>query len=287
MKNLIVCSMLCMSMCMLSQVGINSSTPNATLDIHQGVDSTAKDGVLLPVLDALPMVNSAVHDGLLVYINGSTSLESGYYLYNASTATWERLQRKTINTTVVQNYQYPDGFTSLQPVVLPNTTNTYTVPAGKNFYITNIMFPSGPSTQINGLPIAQGPFNFDSTQGFTSPLILGSGDILTVNHNINGFLVDAKVEPITVDATYTIPTGKLFVVLGYYRLGAPIGLNVDQGGAAIRIADDFGNNHAIAQSALHNTGLSLLLVFDENTVFGSAYGNFTFTTLNGYLIDKQ
>ena len=81
--------------------------------------------------------------------------------------------------------RYPDGFIGTENVYNDNTT--FTVPAGKNLYITS--HNSG-SPSINGI-------NFPSI-GY--PLIATEGDEVT--NSFYGFLVDKTVTPISFQLSY-------------------------------------------------------------------------------------
>ncbi len=94
---------------------------------------------------------------------------------------------------------YPDGINNLIPI----TTNSYTVPAGKNFYITE---SKGPDITIDD-------FTMNRVSNFVNPLIVGPNQMVT-NFAMHGFLVDASVTPVTMEISseYLVPPGmQLFI----------------------------------------------------------------------------
>tara|TARA_B110000240_G_scaffold5663_1_gene6312 strand:+ start:647 stop:2092 length:1446 start_codon:yes stop_codon:yes gene_type:complete len=121
------------------------------------------------------------------------------------------------------DWQFPEGING-DPVVIDFlATSGYTVPSGKNLYITTSYYSNGSTTYItiNGNTIVQ-------AGNFGTPVIAKSGDVvhymsisnLPTLANCTGILVDInpQVEPIFVDLlanNYTVPNGKtLFITKG-------------------------------------------------------------------------
>jgi hypothetical protein len=74
-----------------SQVGIGTTTPNASLDIVASNPAAPlnTDGVLIPKVDEYPMVNPGMaQDGMLVYLTGDGSVEKGFYYWDNDVTTW-------------------------------------------------------------------------------------------------------------------------------------------------------------------------------------------------------
>ena len=93
MKKLFFFSVLLMMTQMgLSQVGINTTTPNAQLDIRSSnqVTPSNTDGILIPKIDAFPLTNpTAAQQGMMVYLTTlSAGKPPGFYYWNNATATW-------------------------------------------------------------------------------------------------------------------------------------------------------------------------------------------------------
>ncbi len=75
-----------------SQVGINTTNPNAQLDIKSSNEATPSntDGLLIPKVDAFPATNPTVaQQGMLVYLkNDIGATLKGFYYWNNTTTTW-------------------------------------------------------------------------------------------------------------------------------------------------------------------------------------------------------
>jgi hypothetical protein len=93
MKNFILTAALILcGTAAFSQVGINTSTPNAALDIRS-TDQAAPsntDGLLIPKVDAFPAVNpTAQQQGMMVYLtSASGSNLPGFYYWDNTTSAW-------------------------------------------------------------------------------------------------------------------------------------------------------------------------------------------------------
>jgi len=74
-----------------AQIGIGTTTPNASLDIVASSQSAPAntDGVLIPRIDEFPGINpGANQDGMLVYATGSGTPTKGFYYWDNGTASW-------------------------------------------------------------------------------------------------------------------------------------------------------------------------------------------------------
>ena len=108
-----------------------------------------------------------------------------------------------------------------------NVTNvtTYTVPVGKRLYITSINLSSSIPLQIDGIEIAQGAIQDGATSdSLGCPIIVEAGSVVSSSSAggyFGGYLVSnptSLITPIiqTVDSIggdYTVPSGKMFVLL--------------------------------------------------------------------------
>ncbi|MBE9575491.1 tail fiber domain-containing protein [Flavobacterium proteolyticum] len=79
-----------------SQVGINTTTPNAQLDIkssNQAFPSNT-DGILIPKIDAFPVVNpTADQQGMMVYLTTIVGVNlPGFYYWDNTTTSWISLK---------------------------------------------------------------------------------------------------------------------------------------------------------------------------------------------------
>lgn len=107
------------------------------------------------------------------------------------------------------NLEYPDGFDNLTPILFDSTISSFTIPTGKNFYLTY----SGGVIVID----ANDTLKNSNSQ---IPILLGA------NHTIHskfdnyngisyGFMVDAKSEVVyeRLNGSYTVPKGKSMYLL--------------------------------------------------------------------------
>jgi|GEM_PF-713614 len=86
MKNTIFFALFCVSFWSHAQVGINTTTPNAQLDIKSSNQAAPAntDGILIPKVDAFPAINpTAAQKGMLVYLTTiSGANQPGFYYWN-------------------------------------------------------------------------------------------------------------------------------------------------------------------------------------------------------------
>ena len=77
---------------LLSQVGINTTTPDAQLDVKSSNQATPAntDGILIPKMDAFPIVNPTIlQQGMLVYLTTVSGVnQPGFYYWDNVTVTW-------------------------------------------------------------------------------------------------------------------------------------------------------------------------------------------------------
>jgi uncharacterized protein (TIGR02145 family) len=97
------------------------------------------------------------------------------------------------------DFQFPDGYDGEFLTHDLSNNNSYSVPAGKNLYVTNIYVNSTWPVEINGISITSAYINSSTgnsgTMGNTlsNPLLLKSGDIINSGASgasFNGYLVD-------------------------------------------------------------------------------------------------
>jgi hypothetical protein len=93
-KRLIMLSFCVLTAMSYAQVGINTTDPNAQLDIRSSNQATPSntDGVLIPKADEFPVVNPiAAQDGMLLFITGNGIAIRGFYFWNQMTANWNSI----------------------------------------------------------------------------------------------------------------------------------------------------------------------------------------------------
>ncbi|MEH1007343.1 hypothetical protein VDP25_06330 [Winogradskyella sp. ECml5-4] len=280
-----------------SSTGTSSASKSYGTNIQYSANATSvgdKYGFYIDIDSSLP----ATHYGVYSDVQNPTGY-AGYFLGRTSfgTATTNRYvlpeadgtagQVMTTdgsgntswqNATVpfeLKNPQYPDGFTGMTPVIITDLRDSpYTIPAGKNLYITNVFNYGGAYLNFSGSNVLGGVHNQANYEALTNPLIAGNGIIVDANHlttAISGFLIDANVEPVTASSTYTVPANKILVILNT----TPGNIQIN----SITIYDGDGNTHTTYPS----NGLSSFV----NPIFADEGQVLTLGgTINGYLINK-
>jgi len=82
----------CVVLC--AQVGINTTSPNAALDIQatNAAAPSATDGILIPKIDEFPATNpTAAQDGMMVFVTGNGSVSKGFYYWDQTTTNWQTI----------------------------------------------------------------------------------------------------------------------------------------------------------------------------------------------------
>ena len=195
------------------------------------------------------------------------------------------------------DYSFPEGIegqTIAWDLGENNNQNDYTVPAGKNLFITNVYTNDGSSFRIDGIRVLDEIWGVSSQNQFVVgmlklPLCVKAGQIISANtggpNTFYGILTDATVEPISFwfddpgtgfDA-FTVPSGKRLVVTNLWMSGSS--------------NDDFTIDGVIIASKRFNSVggdgnkyLEIPLIINSGSVF-SAPNNFA--SFNGYLTDEN
>ncbi len=82
---------LILSSAIYSQVGINNTSPNATLDVTASNTATPanNDGILIPRVDNFPTTNpTASQDGMMIFVTGNGTPAKGFYYWDNGAGTW-------------------------------------------------------------------------------------------------------------------------------------------------------------------------------------------------------
>lgn len=89
---------LCITQFSLAQVGINTTNPDALLEIKacNEANPTATDGILVPKIDVFPSTNpSSAQQGMLVYLKNTVGVNlPGFYYWDNSTTSWKSVTTK-------------------------------------------------------------------------------------------------------------------------------------------------------------------------------------------------
>lgn len=179
------------------QVGVNTDTPQSTLDVVGTTSATKADGVLVPrytvaELAAKDAAYGVSQNGVLVFVTSGTGSsgktsdisEAGFYYYDNPTSKWKHVGGGSVSTsfnvTTEQNSDYTvlptDNFiklniTTADPHVL--TLPTSGIPVGKMVYVSNIG-----NNAINISPAPRNP-QFTQVQAGISGMLIylgGTGD---------------------------------------------------------------------------------------------------------------
>lgn len=260
-------------------VGINSTnySPASTIAfnandrlfaIGNGTSTAARSNALTIYKDGRMIINDA-------YTMPTTDGTANQVLTTdgSGTASWQ----DTTTPFELKDPKYPDGFSGMTPITMNNlSTTSYTVPAGKNVYITNVISSTGATTlSISGTVVLSGIHNVGNNESLTNPLIAGSGNSITASTNslgISGFLINANIIPITIPFTpsYIVPANKVLVILNA-RGGTNFSID------SITIYNGNGNSQTTAGlTSFHNP-----IFLDEGQALAVNSG-----AINGYLIDK-
>lgn len=90
---LLILSLISISVSGFSQVGINTMSPDAQLDITSSNQATPTntDGVLIPKIDAFPIINpTAAQNSMMVYLTAvSAGKQPGFYYWDNISTSWK------------------------------------------------------------------------------------------------------------------------------------------------------------------------------------------------------
>ncbi|RMZ59059.1 hypothetical protein D1632_15990 [Chryseobacterium nematophagum] len=179
-KQFITAMTVLMSAFAFGQVGVNTQTPQSTLDVTGTSSATVADGVLVPRYTVAELATKdaaygASQNGVFVFVTSGTGSSgktsdvtgAGFYYYDNPTSKWKGMGGNTastsFNVTADQTSDYTvlatDDFVKLN-ISTPGRTLTLPttgIPVGKRVYISNIG-----TSNIN---ISPSPRNPAVTQG--------------------------------------------------------------------------------------------------------------------------
>jgi len=117
---------------MQAQVGIGTTTPNATFDVRATNQTTPTntDGILIPRVDTFPATNpTAAQNGMLVFLTTTSgSNVPGFYYWSQTSTSWIG-----INSTANSDADwYKVGTTTAPTLITDNMFHTGNVAIGKN-----------------------------------------------------------------------------------------------------------------------------------------------------------
>ena len=215
---------------------------------------------------------------------GGTNIDKVYFLpINEDTTTNSNNEQTLFN----KNIFFPDGQMG-SPITWSCLNNgLYTVPDGKNLYITQQFSGSDDELTIDEITLSSGYSNniFYTGVGFapslsnSMPFIANAGQEID-GINFSGFLTEEQVSPITIDTSigdYTVPDGKVLCILQYYSDDSSQ-LLIDN----IIILDNYSNNiFYTGVGFTPSMTLSMPLIIGAGQIV-SGNGNF-----NGYIMNDN
>jgi len=216
------------SITVFAQVGVNTTSPNALLDISTTNPSapSSTDGLLIPKIDEYPAINPTVlQDGMLVYATGNGSVTKGFYYWDNNTASWISFTGATIEKIddLLDGKSDNDGtdngssiFLGINAGANDDESNNHNVGIGPNALSQN-------STGSNNTAIGNEAMIFNST-GFQNTAVgqkamnfntSGSNNIAIGHKALRDNTTGAYNTVLGVSAGENL-VGSSNVVLGYY-----------------------------------------------------------------------
>jgi len=178
MKKLIFYFFVLFSTSLFAQVGINTTTPNAQLDIRSSnqVAPASTDGMLIPKIDTFPAVNpTVVQQGMLVYLTSNVgSNPQGFYYWNNPTTTWIPIGNNNNNNWNVSGNLGTNDLTNFIGTLdntplnfRVNNSNVGKFNSGLNNYAIglNTLTQTNPGTQTIAIGTGAGRFQQTGTFG--------------------------------------------------------------------------------------------------------------------------
>ncbi len=218
MKKLLQILTLFYSFSVLAQVGINTTTPNAQLEIKSTNQATPEntDGVIIPKIDVFPATNPTVlQQGMMVYLTTiSGTNQPGFYFWDNFTATWKNVSgvdgwSLTGNTGTVAGTNYI-GTTdntdlvldtdAIERIRIKKTTGNVgigTANPSENLQVAN-------NVKIGG--------SLWSSAASDRVLKFGDGNFVTIGEVAGDDKMEIKASEITINATsgnVLVPTGNI------------------------------------------------------------------------------
>ena len=237
-----------------AQVGINTTSPEAQLDIRSSNQATPinTDGVLIPKIDQFPATNpTALQQGMLVYLTttatfASISRNPGFYYWDNASTNWIGIQTSAaVDWSILGNASTTPsthflGTTDNQDIVFKR----FNVRAG---------FIGDPSYNLS---------TFDSNNGNTS---FGANSLVNPTINI-GTQSGVRNTAFGTNVMPGLTTGRLNVGVGEFALFSNItGItNTAIGTGALFSNSSANNNVAVGRNALTTSNS------DNNTAVGFA-----------------
>jgi len=312
MKNIITLAVLFISLIIQAQVGINNTSPKATLDITaKTTGSTTAEGLIAPRLEGVDIKGKdAKYDtaqkGAIVYALSAVASPStktanitaeGYYYFDGSV--WQKLSNSSVPAVVITS-------SALNGTYIAGTamtaSNTFTVTLTNNSFSTaTIAFSTSDLvlSGVTGLSVA-------SVSTASSTLIAGAS--VTVTYTLSGTaatcgtltatwskLTLISTKTATVIPNFNCSAGSWSSVLPEYRLNGLMNGTAYSGTYSLPYTAG-GSGCAYAGETITQSGVTLTLTAGNystsgnltytlsGTYTGSDNGSISFTTVGGCTI---
>ena len=199
---------------LFSQVGINTTTPNAQLEISSSnqVAPANTDGIIIPKIDAFPVVNPTVaQNGMMVFLTTIIGVKTpGFYYWDNATVSWVGISSTAngdkdwfkVGTTTAPNNITDDmfhdgkvGIGNLNPLsklhvmnvttgMIPNPSSIATIENSTDTYLSLL------SNSESGILFGA---NGNSTNGaiIYNPTGIPNGMAFRTNNNANQMIITA------------------------------------------------------------------------------------------------
>ena len=273
----------------LAQVGVNTTTPNAQLDIVSSSQATPAntDGILIPRIDAFPTTNpTASQQSMLVYLTTTSGSNTpGFYYWDNTTTSWKTFGGATAwsltgnsGTTSTSNFI---GTTDNKDIVFKRN-NVRAGYIGDPTYDGSYRYNNG-NTVFGANSMTNPTINFAGQTGVRNVAIgtnvmpsLGAGN---TNVGIGDFALFSNNSgnantAVGSGSLYTNSSGTGNVAMGRNTLTSTNGsYNTGLGFAALRSTSTGQNNTAIGYNAGYSNTTGSNSVFIGNQAGYNETGN--------------
>ena len=275
-----------------SQVGINTTNPQAELDIrssNQAMPSNT-DGILIPRIDEFPVTNpTASKDGMLVFVTGNGIPIKGFYYWDNAVVNWILINSNSSN----DHDWYEEGSTNAPDNINDDIFTQGNVAIGKNTadWSLEIEEPNGG----RGISILMNGTSNTAAYGLFSEINnSGSGNHYGTYTSLDGTNASHHYGSYN-DISGTSSNGSYGVYNNLTASGNPLTVGMSNvftsGDSVLRkgVFNDLRGGESITQYGVHNlfastvSGADDIGVFNElnGTGFGNMYGTNQIITNSG------
>jgi hypothetical protein len=268
MKKLLQIILLFFSASMWAQVGINTTTPAAQLEITSSNQATPAntDGIIIPRIDAFPVTNpTALQQGMMVYLTTVSGVnQPGFYYWDNITVTWKNVSGVqgwglTGNTGTVAGTNYV-GTTDANDLVFDtNALERMRIKQTTGNIGIGTAFPSESFQVSNNAKIGAGGWLSNANDRF---LKFGDGNFVTVGEEFEDDFMSFKAKTFVFSTSggytgnvgigITAPTKKLHVVANSPDNPVIYGVNTN----ATAATTSFGVRGECGSTGLGSAGVS-------------------------------